>query len=109
MVCWMPLSVSTARIVAFGMPALDGSLIVPVMSPEEPTPCACTEPAVTIRQNKSHTCFIGFIGPPSRCASFRGGKAVATYIPHREANRKHYLIKVCQLPPRECCSSPLRI
>src|SRR6266566_5554374 len=68
----MPLSVSTARIVAFGMPAPDGSLTAPVMSPEEPTPCACTTPVANTRQSKSHPPLIGFISPPSEIANFRG-------------------------------------
>src|SRR2546421_4544368 len=66
----MPLSVSTARIVAFGMPAPDGSLTAPVMSPEEPTPCACTTPVANTRQSKSHPPLIGFISPPSGCVNF---------------------------------------
>src|SRR3989442_11694412 len=69
----MPLSVSTARIVVFGMPAPDGSLTAPVMSPEEPTPCACTTPVANTRQSKSHPPLIGFISPPSGCVNFLAG------------------------------------
>ena len=74
-----------------GMPAPDGSLIVPAISPEEPTPCACTELTATIGQSKNQAHFIRFIGPPSMRASLQVGKAVVRCIPHKEANSKHYV------------------
>src|SRR5436190_21265105 len=69
----MPFSLSTARIVAFGMAAPDESITVPVIPPEEPTPCAYAAPVANNKQSESHVPLIGFISPPSVFANFRAG------------------------------------
>src|SRR5258708_2497907 len=63
-----PFWASVAVIVALGTSAPEGSITVPVMLPEAPTPCPNTEPAASSRHtNTAASILIDFIEPPSEC------------------------------------------
>ena len=74
-----PVWVSTTLILVFGMTPPEASLTVPVISPEEPTPCACTTPAANSKQTNVHASdFIGF-----SLRKYLHIAALVRRIPHR--------------------------
>src|SRR5208282_2998546 len=63
----VPLAVSTAATATFGTTPPDASVIVPVMLPEAPTPCASAAGFTNSRHadnRKAPVTNVDFIGPP---------------------------------------------
>src|SRR6266704_526644 len=62
--CLMPLSTSVAVTVALDTTAPEGSLTVPLMSPEAPTPCAWTMPVNSRHARIILNRLLDLINPP---------------------------------------------